>query len=83
MDTMQHSFLLSFFIVPSLALCSISLAFPPVFPQSRYPLPLTYADQTSKMPTESLYPPIDIPNTDVWGLMFERKNKGYEDDHGE
>ncbi|KAF2200023.1 4-coumarate-CoA ligase-like protein [Delitschia confertaspora ATCC 74209] len=32
------------------------------------------------MPSESTYPPIDIPDTDIWGLLFERKNKEYPDD---
>ncbi|KAF2474564.1 4-coumarate-CoA ligase-like protein [Lindgomyces ingoldianus] len=32
------------------------------------------------MPSESQYPPIDIPNTDVWGFLFERKDRPYPDD---
>ncbi|ORY11198.1 4-coumarate-CoA ligase-like protein [Clohesyomyces aquaticus] len=32
------------------------------------------------MPIESKYPLIDIPDTDVWGLMFERKDRAYPDD---
>ena len=34
------------------------------------------------MPTESLYPRIDIPNIDIWGLMFERKDREFPDDKG-
>lgn len=32
------------------------------------------------MPTESLHPPVDIPNTDLWGFLFERKDRLYPDD---
>lgn len=32
------------------------------------------------MPTESKYPLIDIPKTDLWGFLFERKDKEYPDD---
>lgn len=35
------------------------------------------------MPTKSLYPPIDIPNVDVWTFLFERKDREYPDDKGE
>lgn len=32
------------------------------------------------MPTESSYPQVDIPNVDLWGLMFEQKRKeGFSD----
>lgn len=31
------------------------------------------------MPTESLYPKIDIPNTDLWGFLFERNDRPYPD----
>jgi len=34
------------------------------------------------MPTESKYPLIDIPKTDLWGFLFERKDKEYPDDKG-
>ncbi|KAL8641538.1 MAG: hypothetical protein Q9228_001658 [Teloschistes exilis] len=33
------------------------------------------------MPTESTYPPIDIPNIDIWALLFEREDRLYPDDH--
>ena len=32
------------------------------------------------MPTESLLPRIDIPNTDLWGFLFERNDRPYPDD---
>ncbi|KAL8840440.1 MAG: hypothetical protein Q9170_001316 [Blastenia crenularia] len=32
------------------------------------------------MPTESTYAPIDIPNIDIWGLVFERKDRQFPDD---
>ncbi|KAL8727106.1 MAG: hypothetical protein Q9166_006293 [cf. Caloplaca sp. 2 TL-2023] len=32
------------------------------------------------MPTESTYPPIAIPNVDIWGLLFERKDRPFPDD---
>jgi len=32
------------------------------------------------MPTESRYPEIDIPNVDLWTLLFERKDKEFPDD---
>ncbi|KAL8996134.1 MAG: hypothetical protein Q9169_004281 [Polycauliona sp. 2 TL-2023] len=32
------------------------------------------------MPTESTYPPIDIPPVDIWGLIFERKDREFPDD---
>ena len=35
------------------------------------------------MPTESSYPAVDIPNVDLWGLMFEQKRKeGFSDQQG-
>jgi len=34
------------------------------------------------MPADSLYPPVDIPNVDLWTFLFERKNKPFPDDHG-
>ncbi|KAF3912090.1 hypothetical protein ABW21_db0203628 [Orbilia brochopaga] len=33
------------------------------------------------MPVDSLYPPIEIPNVDVYSLMFDRKDKPFPDDH--
>ncbi|KAK4985792.1 hypothetical protein LTR50_005750 [Elasticomyces elasticus] len=32
------------------------------------------------MPTDSKYPLLDIPKTDVWGLLFERKDRAFPDD---
>ena len=32
------------------------------------------------MPSESTYPPIHVPDTDIWGLLFERKDRPYPDD---
>ncbi|KAL8749492.1 MAG: hypothetical protein Q9199_007648 [Rusavskia elegans] len=32
------------------------------------------------MPTESSYPPVDIPPIDIWGLLFERKDREFPDD---
>ncbi|MCJ1350697.1 MAG: hypothetical protein MMC33_000678 [Icmadophila ericetorum] len=32
------------------------------------------------MPTESLYPKVEIPNTDIWGLIFERTDRPFPDD---
>ena len=32
------------------------------------------------MPTESPIPRCDIPNVDIWGLMFERKDREWPDD---
>ncbi|KAK4935922.1 hypothetical protein LTR66_015397 [Elasticomyces elasticus] len=32
------------------------------------------------MPTDSTYPLLDIPKTDVWGLLFERKDRAFPDD---
>ncbi|MCJ1319423.1 hypothetical protein MMC15_004759 [Xylographa vitiligo] len=32
------------------------------------------------MPSKSLYPDVEIPNVDLFGLMFERKDRPYPDD---
>jgi len=32
------------------------------------------------MPTTSVFPDIDIPNTDIWSLIFEDKSRPYPDD---
>ncbi|KAF2763899.1 acetyl-CoA synthetase-like protein [Teratosphaeria nubilosa] len=32
------------------------------------------------MPTDSLYPPIDIPNVGLWDFLFESKNRPFPDD---
>jgi len=34
------------------------------------------------MPTKSSFPDVDIPDVGLWGLMFERKEKGFSDDQG-
>ena len=35
------------------------------------------------MPTKSSYPDVDIPNVDLWGLMFEQTRKEpFPDDKG-
>ena len=34
------------------------------------------------MPSESLHPPIDIPNIDIWGFLFERKDIKFPEDRG-
>lgn len=34
------------------------------------------------MPAESLYPKFDIPKEDLWGFLFERKDRDYPDDKG-
>ena len=33
----------------------------------------------NKMPTESSFPSVDIPDVDLWGFMFDRKTKDFED----
>ncbi|KAL8857691.1 MAG: hypothetical protein Q9178_005726 [Gyalolechia marmorata] len=32
------------------------------------------------MPTESTYPPVEIPPVDIWGLIFERNDRSFTDD---
>lgn len=32
------------------------------------------------MPTESLYPKLDVPNRDLWAFLFERNDRPYPDD---
>ncbi|EON66726.1 hypothetical protein W97_05972 [Coniosporium apollinis CBS 100218] len=32
------------------------------------------------MPTASAYPSFEVPNTDLWGLLFERKDRAFPDD---
>jgi 4-coumarate--CoA ligase len=34
------------------------------------------------MPIESLYPPIDFRNEDIWELLFERRDREFPDDKG-
>ncbi|KAH7417408.1 hypothetical protein BKA64DRAFT_615186 [Cadophora sp. MPI-SDFR-AT-0126] len=33
------------------------------------------------MPVESSYPPITVPNVDIWTFLFERAERPYPDDH--
>lgn len=32
------------------------------------------------MPVSSNYPPVDIPNVDLWSFLFEREDRPYPDD---
>jgi 4-coumarate--CoA ligase len=32
------------------------------------------------MPTDSSFPTVEIPNVDLWGFMFERKDRNFSDD---
>jgi 4-coumarate--CoA ligase len=34
------------------------------------------------MPIQSLHTPFDIPDVDIWSLMFERKDREFPDDQG-
>lgn len=34
------------------------------------------------MPSESNYPPFEVPKTDLWTFMLERKDKDFSDDKG-
>ncbi|KAL9030340.1 MAG: hypothetical protein Q9196_001535 [Gyalolechia fulgens] len=34
------------------------------------------------MPSQSTYPAIQVPPTDIWGLLFERKDRPFPDDKG-
>jgi hypothetical protein len=34
------------------------------------------------MPTESFFPDVTIPDVDLWGLIFDRKDRGFSDDKG-
>lgn len=46
-------------------------------------LPTGNYDTCSAMPTESSFPPIVIPNLDLWAFLFERKDKPFPDDKGQ
>jgi 4-coumarate--CoA ligase len=35
------------------------------------------------MPIESPYPPVTVPEVDVWTYYLERPDREYPDDHGE
>ncbi len=34
------------------------------------------------MPTKSSFPDVEIPDVDLWGLMFDRKDRGFSEDKG-
>jgi len=34
------------------------------------------------MPSKSPFPDVEIPDVDLWGLMFDRKSKDFADDKG-
>lgn len=34
------------------------------------------------MPAESLFPKFEVPKEDLWGFLFERKDREYPDDKG-
>jgi hypothetical protein len=34
------------------------------------------------MPSDSKYPSLPIPDTDLWGFLFERKDKPFPDNKG-
>ena len=34
------------------------------------------------MPTGSLYPPVEVPEIDLWECIFERKDRPFPDDKG-
>ena len=34
------------------------------------------------MPVESSFPPVDVPNTDLWNFLFNRKDRPWPDDKG-
>lgn len=34
------------------------------------------------MPVSSRYPPVDIPDLDIWSFLFERQDKPFPDDKG-
>ena len=35
------------------------------------------------MPTKSSFPDVEIPDVDLWGLMFDRKDRNFSDDKGD
>ena len=37
---------------------------------------------SAAMPQESLFPPCEIPEVDIWGFLFERKDRDFPDDKG-
>lgn len=43
-------------------------------------LSISWNVTSAAMPTKSLYPPIDIPNVDLWTFLFERKDRPFPDD---
>lgn len=34
------------------------------------------------MPTKSPFPTFEVPKEDIWGFIFERKEKAFPDDKG-
>lgn len=34
------------------------------------------------MPTKSSYTDVTVPDVDIWGLMFDRKDRDFGDDQG-
>jgi hypothetical protein len=38
--------------------------------------------ENAKMPVESLFPRLDIPDIDLWEFLFERKDREFPDDTG-
>lgn len=46
------------------------------------PLPQAFSPHDSAMPVSSRYPPVDIPDLDIWSFLFERKDKPFPDDKG-
>ena len=43
-------------------------------------LHITTDNSEPTMPTESLYPKVDIPNVDLWTFLFERNDRPFPDD---
>ena len=41
---------------------------------------ITTDNSEPTMPTESLYPKVDIPNVDLWTFLFERNDRPFPDD---
>ena len=38
--------------------------------------------KSATMPTKSSFPDVEIPDVDLWGLMFDRKDRNFSDDKG-
>jgi hypothetical protein len=39
-------------------------------------------DHLTAMPSESKFPSLQIPDVDLWGFLFERKDRPFADDKG-